>query len=108
MPKSKPNLGGTEKDLEQAIHDDIVDLQVQLNTDDFGKRAIDADLRKNKSKSLAKAGKKAVPSKQTASQNKDIDGNSDAPNMFEKRSEESEGDQQVPLFEKDDDDDQGD
>ena len=108
MPKQKPKLGGTEKDLEQAIHDDIVDLQVQLNTDNFGKKAIEADLRKQKRKGVAKAGKGAVPSKQTGSKNKDIDEDSDAPNMFEKRSEESEGDQQIPMFEKDEDDDQGD
>lgn len=43
MPKNKPKLGGTEEELEKQIHDDILDLQIQLNTDDFGKKAIEMD-----------------------------------------------------------------
>lgn len=64
MPVTKPRIGGTEKELEDQILDklkssqeevdaDILDLQLQLNTDDFGKKAIEAD-RKKEAARLAK------------------------------------------------------
>ena len=43
MPKRTPKLGGTEQDLEQQIHNDILDLEIQLNTDNFGQKAIAAE-----------------------------------------------------------------
>lgn len=43
MPKTTPKLGGTEMDLEKQIEDDIMDLKIQMNTEDFGKKAIEED-----------------------------------------------------------------
>lgn len=55
MPKSTPKIGGTEQELEQQIHDDILDLQLQLNTDNFGSKAIEHDRKKEQVKAAKAA-----------------------------------------------------
>jgi len=46
MPKAAPKLGGTEMDLEKQIEDDLLNLN--LDTEDFGVAAMEADERASK------------------------------------------------------------
>mmetsp|Transcript_18753 Transcript_18753/g.28803 ORF Transcript_18753/g.28803 Transcript_18753/m.28803 type:complete len:102 (-) Transcript_18753:1684-1989(-) len=55
MPEKAPAFGGErghfkQHDLEKQIEDDLMDLKIQLNTDDFGKRALEEDHRKEELK----------------------------------------------------------
>ena len=46
FPTKKPVFGGTEMDLERMIEDDLIDLQIQMDTDNFGSAAMEAEAKK--------------------------------------------------------------
>ena len=53
MPKDPPvfgEKGDTQNDLEKQIEDELLDLKIKLNTDDFGKRAIEEDQKRESQK----------------------------------------------------------
>lgn len=88
MPKNAPKLGGTEQDLEKQIHDDILDLEIKMNTDDFGKKAIEYDKMK-----AEKTKKKSVQKSEQSGQIVVKDQEDDDFGMFNKESELEDGDQ---------------
>jgi len=52
MPKKAPQFGtgGTEKDLDKQIEDDIMDLKLQMDTETFGEKALAEDKKKEEKK----------------------------------------------------------
>ena len=52
MPKTKPEFGKgqNEMDLENEIQQDLLDLELEMDTKDFGKEAIEADQQKEMKK----------------------------------------------------------
>ena len=90
MPKNTPKLGGTEQELEKQIHDDILDLERKLNTDDFGKKAIQYDRLKEEKKQNKK--KSTQKSEKTSDQIVVKDQEDDDFGMFNKESELEDGD----------------
>lgn len=136
MPATKPRIGGTEKELEDQILGALpegqlqgsqeeadaggpIDLefkqliQSQLNTDDFGEAAKEADRKKEMAKRAKKkestqgtrkaAAKKVVKKeKKEQDQGNLVDKQSDEEDnqnlgLFNKESEDEEGDQNIPT-----------
>lgn len=62
MPKTTPNIGKgfTEKDLEQQIEDDLIDLKLEMDTQDFGIKAVEEDKKRSEMRSKSSAKSKSV------------------------------------------------
>ena len=58
MPKAAPKLGGTEMDLEKQIEDDLLNLN--LDTEDFGVAAMEADEKASKASERSQPKKSSV------------------------------------------------
>jgi hypothetical protein len=62
MPKTAPKLGGTEMDLEKQIEDELLDLKLEMDTSNFGQKAIEEDKKRQLLKSKAKSTKSSKKS----------------------------------------------